>query len=341
VEGAKGDGPDNRAGASVVSSPFMTRSLLLLALLTATGCASTLSTMQTAKPLARGQFQVSGAAGFFAPVGQLGSLIDQGITQGQAIKQAIQSGESYQLPEEEAERLLGVGLALAVAPPGASNELMVRAGVLESHGLDVGLRLSSTSLRFDGKVRLAHGGDPEDGALPDYRSKSYDLALGVGLSRHLFKSPVLDALEIVRIDEFSRWDLEVPVYLSLDLGDIFKLYGAPKYIYSRTSLDSRLVDYSSSGQDVSGFDVRLPAQVSSHFFGASVGFALGFRYVHLYAELTAGYSSCRPVLFGQERDLGGMVLYPAVGLAFKNPFPLGGSRAGSFPTSPGTPESTL
>ncbi|MFY0577373.1 hypothetical protein ACN28S_26365 [Cystobacter fuscus] len=132
---------------------------------------------------------------------------------------------------------------------------------------------------------------------------------------------MLDALEIVQIDEFSRWDLEVPVYLSLDLGDIFKLYGAPKYIYSSTSLDSRLVDYSNSGQDVSGFDVRLPAQVSSHFVGASVGFALGFRYVHLFAELTAGYSSCRPVLFGQERDLGGVIVYPAVGRPSRTPSP--------------------
>ncbi|MFY0577374.1 hypothetical protein ACN28S_26370 [Cystobacter fuscus] len=136
------------------------RLLLLLALLTATGCASTLSTMQTAKPLARGQFQVSGATGAFAPVGQLGSLMEQGIAQGKAIKKAVQSGEPYRLPEEDAQRLLGVGLALAVAPPGASNELMVRAGLLDSHSLDVGLRLSSTSLRFDGKVRLAHGGIP-------------------------------------------------------------------------------------------------------------------------------------------------------------------------------------
>ncbi|MET0404299.1 MAG: hypothetical protein ABW123_17950, partial [Cystobacter sp.] len=192
----------------------------------------------------------------------------------------------------------------------------------------------------DGKVRLAHGGDPEDGSRPDYRTRSYDVALGLGLSRHLFRSPVFSALEVVRIEEFSRWDLEVPLYLSMDLGDIFKLYGAPKYIYSRTSLDSRLVDYSRAGQDVTGFDLRLPARVSSHFFGASVGFALGFRYVHLYAELTAGYNASRPVLFGRPRDLGGVVLYPAVGLAFKNPFPLG-RRASPSSMSPETPETTL
>jgi|GEM_PF-931212 len=315
------------------------RIALLLALLTVTGCASTLSTMQTAKPLARGQVRVSGAAGLFIPAGQLGTLLSQGISEGQSIKDAILAGQAYHLAEADAQRLLGVGLALAVAPPGPSNELMLRTGLLASHDLDVGLRLSTTSLRFDGKVRLAHGGDPEDDALPDYRRKSYDVALGVGVSRHLFKSPVLDALEIVQINEFSRWDLEVPVYVSLDLGDIFKLYGAPKYIYSRTSLDSRLVDYSQGGQDVTGFDVGLPARVSSHFVGASVGVALGFRYVHVYAELTGGYNACRPVLFGQERNLGGVTLYPAVGLAFQNPIPWGSRSSGQsssrVPENPG------
>lgn len=309
------------------------RLLPLLALLTATGCASTLSTMQTAKPLARGQFQVSGAVGVFTPVGQLGSLIGQGIDQGKAIRDTVKSGQPYHLPEEEAQRLLGVGMALAVAPPGVANELMVRAGLLESNTLELGLRLSTTSLRLDGKVRLAHGGDPDDSSLPDYQRKSYDLALGVGYSRHIFKSPVLDALEIVQVDEFSRWDLEVPVYLSMDLGDIFKVYAAPKYIYSRTSLDSRLVDVSREGQDVSGFDLSLPAEVTSHFYGASVGFALGYKYVHLFAELTGGYTDCRPVVFGQRRDLGGVTLYPSIGIAFKNPLPLGGRASRSHTPS--------
>ncbi|HYO60002.1 hypothetical protein [Archangium sp.] len=295
---------------------------VLLALLTATGCASTLSTLQTAKPLARGQFQVSGAVGFFTPVGQLGALIDEGIVQGRSIKEIVESGQPYQLPEAEAQKLLGVGMALAVAPPGPANELMIRTGLLEANTLDVGLRLSTTSLRLDGKVRLAHGGDPDFSTEPDYRRKSYDLAIGVGVSRHLFKSSVLDVLEIVKIDEFSRWDVEVPVYLSMDLGDIFKLYAVPKYIYSRTSLDSKLVDISQSGQDVTGFDLALPARVSSHFFGASLGFALGYKYVHLYAELTGGYTDCRPIIFGQRRDLGGVTLYPSVGIAIKNPLSL-------------------
>jgi hypothetical protein len=295
------------------------RTLLLLALLTATGCASTLSTQQTARPLTRGQVRVSGALGAYLPAGQLATALGQGLSEGRAIRDAVKSGQPYHLAREDGERLLGTGLALAVAPPGPSNELMIRTGLLASPSLDVGLRLSSTSVRLDGKVRLAHGGHPDDAPVPDTQRTSYDLALGVGVSRHLFKGRVFDVLELVRVDDFSRWDVEVPLYLSADFGDIFKLYAAPKYILGRTSLDARLVDYSQAGQDVTGFDVGLPARVTNHFVGTSVGLAVGYRYVHVYAELTGGYNYCRPVLFGQERDLGGVTLYPAVGLAFQNP----------------------
>jgi hypothetical protein len=314
------------------------RLLALLVLLTATGCASTLSTMQTAKPLARGQFQVSGGTGLFVPVGQLATVIDQGIVQGKAIKKAIDTDQPYSLAEEDAQKLLTVGMALALAPPGSGHELMIRTGLLESNALDVGLRLSSSSVRFDTKLRLLHGGDAEDSFRPVTQRKSLDVALGLGVARHLFKSPVLDALEVVKIDDFSRWDIEVPLYMSVDVGDIFKLYAAPKYIYSRTSVDQTLVDLAKVGTDLTGFDLSLPDHVTSHFYGASVGFALGYKYVHLYAELTGGYIHSRPVVFGQARDLGGVTLYPSVGIAIKNPIPLLRGSSSSPSTPPVSPE---
>lgn len=297
------------------------RLLALLALLSATGCASTLSSMQTAKPLARGQFQASGGAGLFIPAGQLGTVVDQGIAQGRAIQDALESGQPYRLTEEEAQKLLTAGVALVVAPPGVNNELMLRAGLLEGSELDVGLRLSTASFRGDLKLRLAHGGDPDDSPLPEHKRKSFDLALGVGVSRHFFKGPALEVLGVVQLDDFSRWDVEVPLYASADFGDILKLYAVPKYVYARTSLDERLVDAVSFGADVTGLELRLPARADSHFAGATAGLAIGYKFVHLYAELTAGYTWCRPELFGQVRELGGVTLYPAVGLALKTPEP--------------------
>jgi hypothetical protein len=285
-----------------------------LVLVLGAGCASNLSTLQTARPLAPGQVQVSLGAGAFLPVGNLLDVVDIGIDQGKQLKRDIENGESVNLSEADQQRLLTAGTALAVAPPGIVNELMIRAGVAEN--LDLGLRYSGISLRLDAKYRFLHRGSPEKTA--EHARRSFDMALGLGVSRHFFKSPALDVLKVVEIKDFSRYDVEVPLYISWDVGDIFKLYAAPKYIFGRTTLDQALINYAEQGKPVTGFDASLPARVSSHFAGSTLGLSLGYKYIHLYAELTGGYTFCEPQLFGAKRDLGGATFYPAVGLAFRN-----------------------
>ncbi|GHG77106.1 hypothetical protein [Comamonas sp. JC664] len=285
---------------------------LFLAMLT--GCASTLSTQQTARTLAPGQVQVTGGVGAFVPVGTIVRVVEEGREQGREAWDAIVNDRPYALGEEAQQRILTAGVALMASPPGVNPELMLRVGVLD--GLDVGVRYSGISLRGDLKVRLAHGGDTV-GRYLEPGQRSFDLAMGVGVSRHFFSSPVLDVLEVVEMNDFGRYDIEVPVYLSADWGDIFKLYAAPKYIYSRTRMDARLVDYSQQGKPVSGFDATLPATVGSHFVGSTLGIGVGYRYVHLFAEVTAGYFRTRPQLFGQPRDLGGIAVMPSVGLAIR------------------------
>jgi len=287
---------------------------VLLALVLGSGCASTLSSMQTAKPLARGQFQASLGTGFFVPVGPLATVAGVGIDQSDKFLERINQGSRVDLTEEDQRQLLSAGISLAVAPPGPVTELMLRGGVAEN--FDMGLRYSGGSLRVDGKYRFLHRGSRARGS--ERERGSFDMALGLGVSRHNFKSKALDLLELVDIKDFSRYDVEVPLYISTEAGEVLKLYAVPKYIFSRTHLDEKLVDYSEQGKEVTGFDVSLPARVNSHFVGSSFGVALGYKYVHLYAELTGGYTFCKPRVFGQKRNLGGTTFYPAVGIAFRN-----------------------
>ena len=287
---------------------------VVLALVLGTGCASTLSSMQTAKPLERGQFQVSLGAGLFVPVGPIATVADFGIRESDKFLELINGGERVELSQEDQRRLLTAGLALGVAPPGLVTEVMARAGVAEN--LDMGLRYSGISLRLDAKYRFLHRGSGED--RPRSGRSSFDMAIGLGLARHNFKSPALDLLKLVDIDDFSRYDVEVPFYVSSEAGEILKLYAGPKYVYSRTRLDQKLVDYSQQGKDVAGFDVSLPSRVNSHFVGSTLGIALGYKYVHLYAELTGGYTFCKPSVFGEKRNLGGPTFYPALGIGFRN-----------------------
>jgi hypothetical protein len=286
----------------------------LLALALMTGCASNLSTLQTAKPLARGQFQVSLGAGAFIPVGQIGNAIDLGINQGKAIDRAVRNHEPVQLSEEDQQKILTAGIAGAVAPPGLVNEVMFRAGLADN--LDMGLRYSGISWRLDTKFRFYHSGDGEE--VQESARRSFDMAIGLAGARHSFEGAVFDLLKVVKLDDFKRYDVEVPLYISTDVGDILRLYAAPKYVYSHTTLDEALVNYAEQGYDVSGFDARLPAAVKSEFVGSTVGVSLGYKYVHLFAELTGGYTFCKPFLFGQQRNLGGATFYPAIGIAFRN-----------------------
>jgi len=302
----------------------------LLGLALVTGCASNLSTLQTAKPLARGQFQVSLGAGAFIPAGQIVDVVDLAIDEGKRLRKQVENGEQVNLTEEQQQEILSAGVALAVAPPGLVNEFMLRAGLADD--LDVGLRYSGISWRLDTKFRFLHSGDGPE--VPESQRRSVDMAIGLAGARHSFKSPVLDVLEIVQIDDFSRWDVEVPLYVSTDFGDILRLYAAPKYIYSRTKLDEKLINFAEQGKDVSGFDVGLPARVKSEFVGSTFGVSLGYKYVHVFAELTGGYNFCKPEVFGQRRNLGGVTLYPAVGIAFRNLAPQQPAQQAPQPQQP-------
>ncbi len=294
---------------------------------TASGCATTLSTLQTAKTVPPHHFEFTGGLGFYAPTGAGSNLIAVAMSQARAGAIAAATGKPFAVSDETKEDLITGGVALAVLPPSPGWEISARAGLFEN--LDVGLRYSVNAVRLDTKFRFFHRGeDPISGTLdpsagegigaqPVVSHRSYDLALGVGVSHYLFDNPVLSLLEQVQIDNFSRWDLEVPLYASAELGEHFRIYGAPKYVFSRTHLDETLLDYAAQASQRTGVDLFLPSQVDSHFFGATAGVAFAFRPVRLMLELTAGYTDCRPVLLGRTRQLGGLTLYPAVGVALQ------------------------
>jgi hypothetical protein len=321
--------PDSPLGERVTWEAMSSlRRVLLLALPLASGCASTLSTMQTAVPMEPGQVQVSAGMGAYAPLGTIWDVAKIGKDQAGRIKRVVADGEDYTLTQEDQQQLLGAGISLAVAPPGVNYEFMARTGLVKN--LDVGVRYSSTELRADAKFRILHGGDQSEALHPVERS-SKDLAIGIALSRQVFSGPLVEALSFVQMDDFSRWNLEIPLYASIDVGDVFKLYAAPKYVYGRTNIEQTLIQAEEQAGRITNLPGTVPSRVDSHFWGSTLGAAVGYRYVHLFVEFTGGYTSAKADVLGQERDLGGVTLYPAIGLAIKTGAPserrTGGSRS--------------
>ena len=284
--------------------------------LACSGCATTLSTLQTGEVVDVGQVQVTGGAGAYAALGPVRTLVDQGIRQAAALDEARRSGQPYTLSQQAQRELLTAAIALAVMPPSVGWEFSARTGVW-SDRMDAGLRYSISAVRLDTRYQILHRRGADDA--PGAPSRGVDLAVGLGVSRYLFDNPLLDVLEYVQLGDFSRWDFEAPLVASFAVGEVLQLYGGLRYVFSTTSLDAKLIDSALQAGASSGVDLSLPPTVHTHYLGAAAGVAVGYRWVRLMAELNGGYTLCDPILFGQRRRLGGPTVYPAVGIGLKFP----------------------
>jgi len=289
--------------------------LAALAALAGTGCATHLATLQTARPVQRGKVQVTGGTGAYLNVGPWVKVISEASAEAEKVHKAIAAGEGYTLEPESQKRLLLAGIALAALAPGVSSELQVRTGVLPET-LDVGVRVTGNSVRGDGRYRLFHAGEDGEGWLA---RQSLDVSLGLGVTRHFFSNPLFTALKNISVDGFSRWDVDVPLSISAEYGRVFKVYGTARYLYSHTWMDPTVVEVGRQVAELTGTPGGVPAEVPMHYAGLTGGAAVGYGPLHLFFELTAGYTTCTPEIFGARQELGGLTFFPAVGLTFRTP----------------------
>jgi hypothetical protein len=303
--------------------------LFLVVPLLASGCATTLSTMDTARTTPPGHVRAEAAMGVFVPAGPIGRLLDVGFDTADDLK----AGKVTSLTAEQAEKVYEAAVATVVMPPAAVQEVALRTGIAEN--LDAGLRLSTTALRLDAKFRFLHVGEdraPED---PKERARapvgwpsnpgiSHHMSVGASVSKYFFSSFVFDVLDYVQLGDFSRWDFEFPLLYTVEVKDFLTFYGGLKYVLTRFSMDENLVNISKLVASLANAPPPTD-QVNSktHFVGGTAGLGVGYRYVFLYLELTGGYTSCKPRLYSfidgqlRERDLGGVTLYPALGLVVR------------------------
>jgi hypothetical protein len=294
--------------------------LTSLLLAVASGCATNLSTLQTGKTLEPGKVRIAAGTGVYLPVEAMAFLLKEGGELAGRVVPALANKTKYDWTAKDEDTVFSQALALAVLPPSPSFELNARVGLFKN--FDAGFRYSTNALRLDAKYRVFHADDagPEG---TGGNGRSTDVALGLGGSKYLFASPVLDLLGYVKLDDFSRWDVEATVYLSHDFNKYVGLYAAPKYLYSTTSMDEHLVAATQDMTDLlSGYgtygatpDVRLPSTVQMHFIGATAGLRVGIPQISLFLELTLGDTIANVKFLGKTRALGGFTAYPAGGLA--------------------------
>jgi hypothetical protein len=263
------------------------------------GCASSLGVMRGPRVVEKFHVEAVGANGISLPVGMAWGAANDAVAIVSEVNAGVQQGRPPNVSAEQGIRLGTVAAAFLVQPPAWVPELNVRTGVWDR--VDVGLRVSGLSLRFDTGVQLYEG--------PDWKV----LATG-GVARHFFGGDLLNFLSDVKLARFERTDFDLGVVVG-QAWEFGAIYFGPKLVLSHFVTDGLLL----KEKRIQVGPVEAPVDLgfdlgNAYAYGAVAGMRVGWKYVFFTAELGVYGSSFRPRVLGQTFDLGGLVVFPTVGI---------------------------
>jgi hypothetical protein len=265
----------------------------------ASACTTSLTQGQTARAMKPGHAEVSLSSSFPISSRFVSEVGDVAKASAARLREAETADRP--LTEREQREALEAGVALVLFHPAVVTELSGRVGVFDN--FDLGLKYAGTLVKADAKYQFA---SQENGGP--------DLAFAIGGTRHLgygasVLEPAYDLLAFVRLGDYSRHDLELSFLASGEWEEIISLYGGVRYMASFIAIDADI-------QNVETATGVPHSSLSStfHYAGGSGGIRVGYKYVFLTAELTVMGVIAEPVIFGERRDLGGIIVSPSLGL---------------------------
>ena len=261
--------------------------------LVSAGCATALSSFQPAHIPPPGHFQVEAGVDVSLSPGGLHQIED-------ASRQVDKSSQQNQLTDAEKSTIVRGGAQLGLNPPAVIEHVGLAYSPIESW--EVGARFHATGWRFGVRRQLTT--QDENG---------FDLTVGFGFGRAAFDPPVGGLFGSIHVDNFSRWNLDVPITLGQH-GSGYRWWAGPRLVYSAMSQDMTLSLAN---------DELVRGTISGHglFLGASVGVALGFRTVFVGPELTLAWlfgsadvraSDTKNVSISESVTTNALIVYPGV-----------------------------
>lgn len=259
------------------------------------GCAPSLSTFQTAAVPPTGHY--SAAVGFEGSIA-VGPLYDAY----RAGKSVLDKAADHQaLTTEEKWRALGAGMELLLSPPAFGYH--VSLAYVPWRRLELSLRYAGAGFRLGSRYQLV-----------DRSTGPFDMTLGLGLSRFTYDIPFADYLPLLKVDGFTRWQLDVPLLIGMQ-NRWFRTWGGPRLVATFFDAAMRL-------------DLQVEAPVlasmsgSAYYVGGQGGIGFGYRWLFLAFELTitemiGSAHFAAPVLTDaptRDVELSGLVIYPTLGL---------------------------
>ena len=150
----------------------------------------------------------------------------------------------------------------------------------------------------------------------DQDKNGVDLTAGLGVGRYVYEFPVSSVLDVIELEDFTRWQFDLPILIG-NHSDYHRFWAGPRLM--GTTFGTELVY---NAYPIPGLPERsaVLASVSgtSCYLGAQSGIAVGYKKVFVGFELTIVQALIRAELeaFGRRREfeLGGLIIYPALGL---------------------------
>jgi hypothetical protein len=259
------------------------------------GCAPSLSSFQPAHVAPKGTVSAELGSDLSLPTGALANTYD-------AAKTLASAGKSRMLTEEEKVQLFVAGTNLALSPPALVNHLAVN--YVPAERWEVGARYSSSAFRLGGRRQLLL-----------QAQSGYDLTVGLGVQRWSYGFPIGDIIDIVRLEAFTRWSLDLPLVAGFHT-DFYRVWGGPRLAWSTYSSELVIRAPGQAGAVASEDLARVEG--SALFVGAQAGAAIGYKMLFVAAELTVVrmIGNARLDVFGRrvEADTGTFILYPGLAL---------------------------
>jgi hypothetical protein len=255
------------------------------------GCAPSLSTMQPAHVAKAKHVQAEAGYDVSIPTGTIGAVVD-------AAKPVADAAQSRALTADEEGKILDAGVALAANPPSFTQHAGIAVGLGE--GFEAGLRYAAGGFRLGGRYQLL-----------DRESGPFDLSVGLGISRYAYAFPIGDVIGILKLDDFSRWQFDVPILLGVSR-NWYRVWGGARLAYTRFDTALRLALPFQNRTDYASF------RGSGTYVGLQGGVALGYKYLFVAFELTttglSGHADAMLQGATHTTKLDGFVVQPALAL---------------------------
>ncbi len=264
----------------------------------AAACSPALSSFTPAHVPDEGHVQAEVGFDVFVPTGTIRDAVE-------AAETLASAAENRELTQAEEREVFEGAAALALNPPSASPHIGLGYTPLENFVVEG--RYTVGALRLAGRYQLLH------------RAKhGLDLSAGLGLGRYVYEFPVGSTIPIVELDDFTRYQLDLPIQLGVS-GDWYRVWGGPRLLATFYSTRLALTYPNIPGAGANQPENVLASLDGTGFYaGGQAGVALGYKKVFLGFELTLAEFWTHATLdaFGRhlEVDISSFVIAPGIAL---------------------------